>query len=660
MSEAKTTDLSVAISRSQIARTSMDPRLQLELARRRVGFTKLATASTDEDEVAVLARVSDSAAWERLSEVRSPAVVGTIADGTVIVTGRIPIGRIEAVRADPTVQSLKAAFPLRPELAATLEETGARADLLPAGSLAAGGRGCIVGVVDYGGDFTHRSLRRADGTSRLLAIWDQGAPATPTSPFGYGREHRKAAIDLALQAAAPEAALGYSVQPAPNGTHGTHVLDIAAGSGLGSGVPGVAPEADLVFVDVSHADIPFQGAGVVGVSFGDSVRLLEAIKYVFDVAGARPCVVNVSLGTNGGPHDGTTLVERGIDALIRAAPGRAVTLAASNSYDDGIHAAGTVAQGQVEDLPWRLASSPATDVELEVWYEGADRFTVELLGPDGASLAVVPPGGSATLQSGTDVAVFVANRLDDPNNHDNMIGVFLAAGVPAGTYTVRLRGDLVTSGAYHAWIERDNRMQSHFELPKDGRCTLGSVSCGELPIVVGSYDAHKAALPLSYFSSAGPSRDGRHKPDVSAPGHAVLAAKSGTGTGTVRKSGTSMAAPAVAGIVALVLSEAAARGVALQAMQIRDLVLGTARRSPPPGAAWDERYGVGRVSAAEAVRAAAALGPPPPAPPPTTTPPAPAERTRREEAGASRAGRPPAGPKPRPAGPGSTKRRPRK
>lgn len=321
-------------------------------------------------------------------------------------------------------------------------------------------------------------------------------------------------------------------------------------------------------------------------------------------------MINISLGTNGGPHDGTTLVEQGIDSLLQAAPNRAVTIAASNSFDDGIHAAGTLTEGETIDLSWELLTVPMLDVELEVWYQGAeDRFTVELVAPNGATLAVVAPGATpAVLTSGGQVAVMVANRLSDPNNGDNTIGIFLVAGMPDGVYTVRLQGTEVTDGQFHAWIERDNRFQSQFPPPHDNTHTVGSISCGQLPLIVGSYDAHKAALPLSFFSSAGPTRDGREKPDVSAPGHDVLAAKSRTRTGVVRKSGTSMAAPATAGLVALVLAEAQARGLNLTIDQTREILTAAARRNPPPGGNWHDRYGVGRVSASAAVQAVMDLG----------------------------------------------------
>jgi len=94
---------------------------------------------------------------------------------------------------------------------------------------------------------------------------------------------------------------------------------------------------------------------------------------------------------------------------------------------------------------------PETDVEMEVWYEGTDRFTVELVAPNGSVLARVAPGAAPViLNFRGQVAVMVANRLDDPNNTDNSIGVFLVAGMPAGVYTVRLHGTSVTDGRFHA------------------------------------------------------------------------------------------------------------------------------------------------------------------------------------------------------------------
>jgi hypothetical protein len=514
------------------------------------------------------------------------------------------------VRAQPFVKSLKAARRLKRTLGATTQETLARPSLLPAGNKAKGGKGVIVGVVDFGCDFAHKNFRDANGKTRVRAIWNQaGTPGPGGSPFNYGRLHRKADINAALKKAEPYIALGYGPDPSEP-AHGTHVMDIAAGNGRGTGVPGMAPQADLVFVEVSSSDIAWQGEEVVGQSFGDSVQLLEALTFIFDEAGTTPCAINVSLGTNGGPHDGSTLVEQGIDRLLRQQPNRAVCIAASNSYADGIHAAGTVPQNGTYDLGWNVATSDQTENELELWYAGGSQLAVELIAPSGTSVAMVQPGASGTLMANGAPAVFIANRLDDPNNGDNTIGIYMVAGAPGGRWIVRLHGDATLATPFHAWVERDDYGQSNFDAPTDNGYTVGSISCGHETIVVGSYDAHKATTPMSWFSSAGPTRDGRQKPEVSAPGHAVVAAASRSVDGTTKMSGTSMAAPCVTGLCALMLAEAKARNRTLAIADLRAAVIETARRDPPVGTVWDNRYGAGRVDANAAdARAATATQP---------------------------------------------------
>jgi subtilisin family serine protease len=591
--------------------TRMDPRLQRAGVLFASGARRTASSSTRGDEIAVIAKVRDLRAWNELSEVRPGVVIGTSdSDGVVITTARIPLRRLDVVRAQPFVVSLKAAQRVHKLLGATLTETLSRPVDLPKGSGVSGGKGVVVGVVDFGADFVHRNLRKANGKTRFQAIWDQNQPAAapvPSAP-AYGVVHRPAQIDAALKAADPYGTLDYAVE---DEAHGTHVLDIASGNGKGTGQPGMAPQAELVFVELAASDIPWGGRGAVGVSFGDSVQLLEALQFVFQEAGSKPCVINMSLGTNGGPHDGSTLVEQGIDRLVRAEPNRAVVIAASNSQDDGIHAMGTVPAGGSLDLKLNtMPSLPATEDECEVWYPGAQRLSVELLAPNGAPVALAAAGATVQLQNsaGQTVAV-VANRLADPNNGDNMINVWWSRAMPKGLWTLRL----ASAGAatpFHAWIERNDRAQANFATQRVDTHTLGSISCGQDSIVVASYDAHKATTPISWFSSSGPTRDGRQKPEVAAPGHAVVAARSTSVTGTTTMSGTSMASPATAGLVALVLARAKKRKLQLAIGQIRKIVIELARLSPP-AASWDERYGNGRICGRDAVGKLMGTAPPP-------------------------------------------------
>jgi subtilisin family serine protease len=576
--------------------TDMDPRLQLAMANQRSGKRGLMTSSTAGDEVAVIARVESREAWEEQADVIPGAVLGETDRGGWIVTGRIPIDRAEAVRTAPGVISLKAAQPVRPALKSTIDAMGAGPQALPVGFLPAGGAGVVIGIVDFGCDFAHQNFRSAAGATRIEAIWDQGGIAAADSPMGYGRLYQPDAINAALAAADPYGALGYGPEPdAPNdiGSHGTHVMDIAAGNGRGSGQAGVAPEATLIFVEASSSDISWAGPGTVNQAFGDSVQLLEAVRFVFDQAGARPCVVNLSLGTNGGPHDGSSLVEQGLDALVHEAPNRAVVIAASNSQNDGIHTSGQVQAGASVDITW--IHTPRGGGEVELWYAGTERLVVELVAPDGTRFGPVDPGKNLPLGS-NEVVIFISSRIGDPNNGDNVIGVWVADNVSGGAWTIRLTAHGDNPVDFHAWIERNDDAQSTFAAPIPTH-TLGSISTGLETIVVGSFDAHKPSLPLSNFSSSGPTRDGREKPEVSASGHAVIAARSRTTGGVTRKSGTSMAAPAVAGLVALLYADAQHHGRDLPIAALRARLFSSVKRNPPRGEAetWDPRYGLGRA-----------------------------------------------------------------
>ena len=80
--------------------------------------------------------------------------------------------------------------------------------------------------------------------------------------------------------------------------------------------------------------------------------------------------------------------------------------------------------------------------------------------------------------------------------------------------------------------------------------TIDSPGDSRLPITVASLDKD---LSLAPYSSRGYTSDGRVKPDVAAIGTDIMAPNQGTGTGYTSKSGTSMATPLMAGIVALIL-----------------------------------------------------------------------------------------------------------
>jgi hypothetical protein len=200
---------------------NLDPHLQRVVKERQEGRALegefAATAPGGEVVVDVLAELADPA-----QTVPGLDVVRRIGR---VVTGTVEVDRIESVREHANVKRLKLAQRVQPQLDSSVAEI--RADrttlggLAPAGRPAFDGAGVIVGVVDFGCDVAHPNFRRADGSTRLLALWDQNGGPTTISPagFGYGREFDAARIGAALAAPDPYTALAYNPGLRAHGTH---------------------------------------------------------------------------------------------------------------------------------------------------------------------------------------------------------------------------------------------------------------------------------------------------------------------------------------------------------------------------------------------------------------------------------------------------------
>ncbi|MCB8978732.1 MAG: S8 family serine peptidase [Ardenticatenaceae bacterium] len=514
---------------------------------------------------------------------RSPGVVPSevrvVAQFGEIVTCRLKRQSISEIWADDDISSLKAPRLLIPEptlKTGEFDPVEAESHLWnderrPAG-LPETGRGVVVGVADWGFDFAHPDFLHPDGTTRLIALWDQRGWADPTdiNRYGYGTIYTADKINQALKEDDPYQSLGYHPadgDPNDTGSHGTHVAGIIAGNGKGGGPLGVAPDAELVFVHLSTGDT----GGLA--TLGDSVTLLEAMDFIIQTAGERPCVINASVGRHGAQHDGTTLVEQGLDALVLENSGRAIVQSTGNYFDRSIHAAGQLRPGDQRTLSWQINTADRTPNELEIWYSGRDVMDVDIQSPDGALIWKVPLGERATFKINGREVGRIYHRDFDPNNQDHHIDMFLDPGAPEGSWEVTLVARDIVDGRFHAWVERDAsclNCQSSFGLDDDDPfSTTGTICNGFRTIAVGAYNSHSVDQEIASFSSAGPTRDGRQKPDCVAPGVQILAPRSAprslinNRSMYVRKSGTSMAAPHVTGTIACMF-EAASRHLTIQ------------------------------------------------------------------------------------------------
>ncbi len=565
-----------------------------------------------EDEVAAIIRLGQPGIV--------PPGVRVIVQFGEIVTVRMKRGSILDIREEAEVASFKAPGPpMGPdmelddtELLEGLPEALQPSDERRPPSLDATGCDVVVGIVDWGLDFAHPDFRNPDGSTRILALWDQRGRPRPESPqpYGYGLVHTREEINRALAASDPYAALGYHPADADmgRGSHATLVASIAAGNG-GSGSPvGIAPEAKIVFVH-------FATWGQDGSArLGNSVTLLEAVDFIARTAGERPWVINLSMGRTGEQHDGTTLVEQGLDAVLRAAPGHVTCHSTGNYFTRLLHASGQLRPAEERTLVWEVMKADVTPNELEIWYPGRDKMEVEIRSPSGVALARLKLGERAPLIANGQTVGRGYHREAEPNNLANHIDIFLYAGAPAGAWEVTLSASDVVDGRFHAWIERDAACpdcQSHFRREDaDPTSTTGTICNGLRTIAVGAYNPHHPDQPVAPFSSMGPTRDSRLKPDLCAPGVGILGARSaprdanGQAPLWTRMSGTSFAAPHVTGCVALML-QVAPRPLRIE--EVHNLLLANTRKVYFP----DElpgRVGSGYLDIERAVEAARNIG----------------------------------------------------
>jgi subtilisin family serine protease len=553
-----------------------------------------------------------------------PAKWVRIVDALYAVT--LPPHLLGSLAEQPEVEVVEAGRQFAPMLSTSVAET--RADRLRLPPLGLDGSGVVNGIVDFGFDLSLDDFRNADGSTRVAFLWDQ--ELTPVqgehspAPYGYGVEYDREAIDGLLMNDPPI----HMVRHEPlAGSHGTHVAGIAAGNGRShdpefpAGVfTGVAPGATIIFVQPNPGDAT--------TTFTDSVHVSEAIAYIFDKARQMqlPCVVNVSLGQNGGSHDGESLVERAIDRLLET-EGRAVVLAGGNEQVWRGHTSGMVVEGTPRSLRWKVGGGlplPGGGVtpagpdfsrnEMEIWYSSRDEFHVQLIAPDGAATDVVRQGETLqeTLATGRERVTIDSVRFS-PLNGDAQIYVEVSPPpggiVRSGVWEVVLTGARVRDGRFHGWIERDARRRVNnfadqsFFVGTDfvPEYTLGTPATARRAIAVANY-VHSAEAPEE-SSSRGPTRDGRDKPEVAAPGTSIMSSCAGGGRpnpqrpGTmfpmrIPMTGTSMAAPHVTGIVAQLLQHRPK----LQAEQLKKILIAGAR---PVGDSrvFEVAWGYGRVDA---------------------------------------------------------------
>ncbi|MCM1386774.1 MAG: S8 family serine peptidase [Bacillus sp. (in: Bacteria)] len=440
------------------------------------------------------------------------------------------------------------------------------------------GQDILVGVIDSGIAWRNRDFCNADGTSRILYLWDQTLQAErvweriaergllseerrdeykPPDGFFSGVEFTREQINEALSASS-EMEGDLLVPSVDTSGHGTAVAGIAAGNGASSdGVyAGVAPQSGLLIVKLGT---PREG------SFPRTTELMRALTYVVrkSLTLQKPLAVNLSFGNTYGAHNGTSLLERFIDNISEI--GRNVICVGSgNEGASGGHTGGSV--GIMADAVSieLVVGNYERGLNVQLWKDYADRYRVYLRSPAGEEFSVDTDRAGKQTYTLEQTRILLYNGepapyLTSQEIYFDFLPMENQSYVNNGVWTFTLEPVRTVTGNYTFYLpsETVRSAQTRFVRPTPD-VTLTIPSTASKVITVGAYQtgieayADFSGRGYLYQDRLGSRTEGAFiKPDIVAPGVGILApAREG---GYVQVSGTSFATPFVTGAAALLM-----------------------------------------------------------------------------------------------------------
>ena len=543
-----------------------------------------------------------------------------------IFTADIPASAVDAVAALPGVQHISGAVQFEPNLDSSVPTTMATIQRTTGPAFTgANGAGVLVGDIDTGISYTHDDFKDPDGTTRIVRIWDQTVATGPNpAGYAYGTESFPADINAAT-----------SSERDTNG-HGTHCMGIIAGDGSGTGgaIPaftdvGMAPKADIVEIKSDLTD----------------THILDGLAYFNNLATTmgKNAVMNMSFGSSFGPHDGTSDLESAIGSMT--GPGRIVTVSAGNDGNTAIHAGVNVASPSTPVTLTITGTGNGRIAAVDGYYNATEAMNVTISHPTYGSFGPVTLGNINGAYPGVDFGTGATKGKLYIEN-----GAFLTATgarevyfeIKGGTTSGSTMNGLWTvtftptapAGAANGRVDlwryyvSTTALVANFvtgmtndHLISEPACANGVISCAAW--ITKTSWTNCANLGISYsatvppttvnfiapFSSNGPTRDGRTKPDIAAPGQGIASARSldiTLGTCTTSSTyysylndnrmhtinqGTSMAAPHVAGAAALLMQKFGALTPAQVMAKLSALALVDGNTGAVPNNLW----GVGKL-----------------------------------------------------------------
>lgn len=453
------------------------------------------------------------------------------------------------------------------------------------------GSGVVVGFIDTGIRYQSDVFRRSDGSSRIMAIWDQTIQdGEPPDGFQYGTEYMRLDIDRALSSGTPE----LIVPSTDTDGHGTRMASAAVGSILGQGLTyrGAAPQADIAVVKLKGAKQYLRDYYLIadGVPAYQENDIMEAVKYLERMAIAlrRPVVIVLGLGTSQGSHNGTSPLDSYLN-IVAGRRSRAVVVCGGNEGDKEHHY-----EGVVPDVTEIRVAEETKGFCMELWGNLPDTYAVQLRSPGGETSQEID------FRNRTDreidfvferTRIIVTNVIVERNSGEQLI-FFRFENPTPGIWNLRVFSSEEGQngmGAFHIWLPITDFLETNVTfLAPSPNVTLTEPANAQQVISVSAYNG----ISDSWFpqSGRGFTKNGHIKPDLSAPGVQVSTV---LGPAT----GSSMAAALAAGCVAQFMEWAVVDGnvPTVASRGVKSYLIRGADRSDNivyP----DNRWGFGKIS----------------------------------------------------------------
>ena len=407
------------------------------------------------------------------------------------------------------------------------------------------GDGVLVAVLDSGVDYAHPDFRNEDGTTRILALWDQTIPGRPPAGYRIGTEYTKEQIDEALAQSDPVRRRELVPSTDVSG-HGTRVLGIAAGNGRAGGrrYRGVAPRSSILVVKLG---VPRTD------SFPRTTELMQALDYCIRKAMeySLPVAVNISFGNTYGAHDGTSLLETYITDMANIWKSVICIGTGNEGYAAG-HASDSLQEGEIKRIQLAVGEYEG-GLNLQIWKSYLDDISVSLESPGGRSAGFIRnvPGAQRFALEQTDILLYYG----EPSPYSQSQEIYLeflpqTEYVDSGIWTLTLEAREIRNGRFHLWLPSAAVLNANTRfLEPEPYITLTIPSTARRTVAVGAYDSRSRTY--ADFSGRGDTRDGRERPILAAPGVDVVTTVPGGGYAAA--TGTSFATPFVTGAAALLM-----------------------------------------------------------------------------------------------------------